>query len=46
VHRMLEADRSWRRLNRAQATDLIVVKLRRKAHKRGVRPWARMTSKA
>ncbi len=36
LHRMLETDRSWRRLNRAQATDLIVGKLRRKAHKRGV----------
>jgi hypothetical protein len=46
VHRILETDRSWRRLKRAQATDLIVVKLRRKAHKRGVRQWARKTSKA
>ena len=37
LHRMLETDRSWRRLDRAQATDLIVVTLRHKAHKRGVR---------
>lgn len=32
LHRVLETDRSWRRLNRAQATDLIVTTLRRKAH--------------
>ena len=36
LHRVLESDRSWRRLNRAQATDLIVLRLRRRAHKRGV----------
>ena len=46
LHRMLETDRSWRRLDRSQATDLIVVTLRRTAHKRGVRQWARKTSKA
>jgi hypothetical protein len=46
VHQMLETDRSWRRLDRAQATDLIVVTLRRKAHKWGVRQWAMKTSKA
>ena len=46
LHRMLETDRSWRRLNRAQATDLIVVTLRRKAHKRGVGHWVRKTSRA
>jgi hypothetical protein len=37
LHRTLESDRSWRRLNRAQATDLIVVALRRKYHKHGAR---------
>jgi hypothetical protein len=37
LHRMLESDRSWRRLSRAQATDLIVLTLRRRAYKRGVR---------
>ena len=37
LHRILETDRSWRRLNRAQATDLIVLSLRRKVHKRGIR---------
>lgn len=31
VHRVLESDRSWRRLGRAQATDLIVAALRRRA---------------
>ena len=31
LHRVLEFDRSWRRLDRAQATDLIVKALRRKA---------------
>ena len=30
LHRVLEFDRSWRRLDRAQATDLIVKALRRK----------------
>jgi hypothetical protein len=30
VHRMLESDRSWRRLGCAQATDLIIKTLRRK----------------
>jgi 5-methylcytosine-specific restriction endonuclease McrA len=38
LHRILESDRSWRRLNRAQATDLIVLNLRRKARKYIVRP--------
>ena len=37
LHQILETDRSWRRLNRAQATDLIVLALRRKVHKRGIR---------
>jgi hypothetical protein len=37
LHRILETDRSWRRLNRAQATDLIVLTLRRKVHKRAIR---------
>jgi hypothetical protein len=36
LHRVLETDRSWRRPNRAQATDLVVLTLRRKARKRGV----------
>jgi hypothetical protein len=31
VHRILESDRSWRRLDRAQATDLIVAALRHRA---------------
>ena len=31
LHRVLESNRSWRRLDRAQATDLIVAILRRKA---------------
>lgn len=31
LHRILESDPSWRRLDRAQATDLIVVALRHKA---------------
>ena len=31
VHRVLESDRSWRRLGRAQATDLIVAALRHRA---------------
>jgi hypothetical protein len=30
LHRILEFDRSWRRLDQAQATDLIVKALRRK----------------
>jgi hypothetical protein len=37
LHRILETDRSWRRLNRAQATDLIVLALRRKVYKRRTR---------
>ena len=37
LHRILETDRSWRRLSRAQATDLIVLSLRRKVQKRGTR---------
>jgi len=36
LHRVLESDRSWRRLDRAQATDLIVATLRRKALALGV----------
>ncbi len=31
LHRVLEFDRSWRRIDRAQATDLIVKALRRKS---------------
>ena len=31
LHRVLEFDRSWRQFDRAQATDLIVKALRRKA---------------
>ena len=31
VHRILESDRSWRRLGRAQASDLIVAALRHRA---------------
>ena len=40
VHRVLESDRSWRRLDRAQATDLIVAALRHRAltSKRGAHP--------
>jgi hypothetical protein len=38
LHRILESDCLWRRLGRSQATDLIVLTLRRKALKRGVRP--------
>jgi hypothetical protein len=33
LHRILETDRSWRRLDGAQATDLIVKALRRKVRK-------------
>jgi 5-methylcytosine-specific restriction endonuclease McrA len=36
IHRVLESDRSWRRLDRAQATDLIVKALRR----RTIRGWS------
>ena len=36
LHRVLESDRSWRRLDRAQATDLIVKALRR----RTIRGWS------
>jgi len=36
LHRVLESDRSWRRLDRAQATDLIVKALCR----RTVRRWS------
>jgi hypothetical protein len=34
LHRVLESDRSWRRLDRAQATDLIVKALRRRTNRR------------
>lgn len=34
LHRVLESDPSWRRLDRAQATDLIVKALRRRALRR------------
>jgi hypothetical protein len=37
LHRILETDRSWRRLNRAQATDLILLALRRKVYKHRAR---------
>ena len=46
VHLKLETDRSWRRLDRAQTMDLVVVKLRRKALKRGARQWARRIPRA
>lgn len=36
VHHILESDRSWRRLGRTQATDLVVATLRRRAYRRGV----------
>jgi 5-methylcytosine-specific restriction endonuclease McrA len=36
LHRVLESDRSWSRLDRAQATDLIVKALRR----RTIRGWS------
>ena len=39
VHRVLESDRSWRRLDRAQATDLIVAALHRAAsYQEGAHP--------
>jgi len=34
LHRILESDPSWRRLDRSQATDLIVVALRHKTSRR------------
>jgi 5-methylcytosine-specific restriction endonuclease McrA len=41
LHRVLESDRSWRRLGRAQATDLIIKTLRRETLGRA--PWRTST---